>query len=182
MSVFTNPATVAGEAASQYISATLDMLGDRTPLDVLGHTADTIEDMIRGVEDKALTRPEAPGKWSATAVIAHLADSDLVWSNRLRFVLAENRPALVGYDQDLWAERLDYASRNAEAELTVFRVVRGANLSLLARMGPTDLARVGLHAERGEESAEHMMRLYAGHDLVHLAQARRILGSTGIGA
>ncbi|MDX1450813.1 MAG: DinB family protein, partial [Acidimicrobiia bacterium] len=89
MSVFTNPATAAGEAAAQYIAATLDMLGERDPIDVLSRTPDAIEDMIRGVDDDVLGRPEAPGKWSTTSVIAHLADSELVWSNRLRFVLAE---------------------------------------------------------------------------------------------
>lgn len=178
MSVFTNPATAAGEAASQYISATLDMLGDRDPLDVLSHTAEAIGDMIRGVEDEVLRRPECPGKWSATSVIAHLADSDLVWSNRLRFVLAQDRPKLVGYDQDLWAERLNYASRNAGEELALFAAVRAANLALLARVDQEDMMRVGVHAERGEESVRHMIALYAGHDLIHLAQARRILGSS----
>jgi hypothetical protein len=33
---------------------------------------------------------------------------------------------------------------------------------------------VAVHEERGEESVEHMARLYAGHDLVHLRQLRRI--------
>lgn len=177
MSVFTNPAMAAGEAAAQYIAATLDMLGDRDPVDVLGHTADAIEDMIRGVDDEILGRPEAPGKWSTTAVIAHLADSDLVWSNRLRFVLAEDRPSLVGYDQDLWAERLGYVGRVAGEELELFRVVRRANLALVRGMTAADRERVGIHSERGEESVAHMLRLYAGHDLVHLAQARRILGA-----
>lgn len=177
MSVFTNPATGAGDAASRYIRATLDMLGGREPLAVLARTADAIEEMVLGVDSEILNRPESPGKWSVTGVIAHLADSDLVWSNRLRFVLAEDRPPLVGYDQDLWADRLRYDGREAREEHSLFRVVRAANLGLLGRLEPTDLARVGIHAERGEESVGHMIQLYAGHDLVHLAQARRILGS-----
>jgi hypothetical protein len=35
---------------------------------------------------------------------------------------------------------------------------------------------VGVHAERGEESVAHMIRLYAGHDLLHLRQLARIRG------
>jgi hypothetical protein len=31
-----------------------------------------------------------------------------------------------------------------------------------------------VHAERGEESIEHLIRLYAGHDLLHLRQIERI--------
>jgi hypothetical protein len=47
---------------------------------------------------------------------------------------------------------------------------------LLAAASSTDLDRVGVHAERGEESVRHMMRLYAGHDLAHLRQIERIRG------
>ncbi|MCH7689234.1 MAG: redoxin domain-containing protein, partial [Planctomycetes bacterium] len=50
--------------------------------------------MVRGVGTEVLDRPEATDKWSVTGVIAHLADSELVWSNRLRMVLAEDRPEL----------------------------------------------------------------------------------------
>lgn len=39
---------------------------------------------------------------------------------------------------------------------------------------PEELERTGVHAERGEESVAHMMRLYAGHDLLHLQQIDRI--------
>jgi hypothetical protein len=52
--------------------------------------------------------------------------------------------------------------------------VRRANLRLLERATPADLKRVGLHAERGEESVGHLRRLYAGHDLLHRRQIERI--------
>jgi len=178
MTVYTNPATAAGDDADRYISATLALLGDRVPADVLAHTVDALREMILGVDPAVLARPEVPGKWSVNAVIAHLADSELVWSNRLRRVLAENRPELIGYDQDLWAARLGYDERDVVADLDLFDVVRRANLALLARTDETDMSRTGFHQERGEETVEHMIGLYAGHDLVHLAQARRILGST----
>jgi hypothetical protein len=32
-----------------------------------------------------------------------------------------------------------------------------------------------LHAERGKETIEHLVRLYAGHDLNHLAQVERLV-------
>ena len=52
--------------------------------------------------------------------------------------------------------------------------MRRSNLRLLTAVPPEDLARVGVHAERGEESVAHMIRLYAGHDLLHLRQLARI--------
>jgi hypothetical protein len=58
----------------------------------------------------------------------------------------------------------------------LFAVLRRANLRLLERASPVDLKRVGVHAERGEESLEHLWRLYAGHDLLHLRQIERVRG------
>jgi hypothetical protein len=58
--------------------------------------------------------------------------------------------------------------------LTEFAFMRRSNLCLLERASDADLRRVGLHAERGEESLERMIALYAGHDLLHLRQIERI--------
>ena len=92
-------------------------------------------------------------------------------------VLAHDRPPLAGYDQDAFAERLGYDLANAQDALNEFGVLRRANLRLLKRASDEDLQRVAVHAERGEESLAHMMRLYAGHDLLHLRQIDRILAA-----
>jgi hypothetical protein len=55
-----------------------------------------------------------------------------------------------------------------------FAVLRRSNLRLLKDASPADLQRVGVPAERGEESVERMVRMYAGHDLLHLRQLARI--------
>jgi hypothetical protein len=89
-------------------------------------------------------------------------------------VLAHDRPPLVGYDQDLWADRLRYNEADARRALADFGVVRRTNLRLLQGATSAELARVGVHAERGEESIAHMIQLYAGHDLLHLNQLERI--------
>jgi uncharacterized damage-inducible protein DinB len=174
MSVFTNPASRSAEQGKAYTTAILDVLADRAPLDVLGQTESALRTAIAGLSRKQLTQPEAPKKWSIVQVLQHLADSDLVWGWRLRMVLTHDRPTLTGYDQDLWAERLRYEQADAEQALRDFSVLRQANLRLLKRATADDLKRVGMHNERGAESVEHMMNLYAGHDLVHLRQIDRI--------
>ena len=174
MSVFTNPASGAREEADGYVRAVLELLGDRDPLVVLSATVPELERIVRGLDDDTLRRPEGPGKWSLVELSWHLADSDLVWAYRLRMILAHDRPPLGGYDQDLWARRLRYRERGLEPALDQLRVLREGMLALLATLAAEDWARTGLHAERGEETIEHLVRLYAGHDLVHLRQAQRI--------
>jgi hypothetical protein len=89
-------------------------------------------------------------------------------------VLAHDRPPITGYDQDLWADRLGYGDADVREALAEFAALRKGHLRLLKRAIPHDLDRVGVHAERGEESVRHMLRLYAGHDVLHLRQIERI--------
>lgn len=174
MSVFTNPAGRSLENASAYVSAVLGLLGDRDPFDVLRTTPAALERIVQEWPAGKLHRPEAPGTWAVRDVLQHLADSELVWGYRLRSVLAQNRAPLTGYDQDLWADRLHYAESNPREAVGDFGALRRANLRLIERASPSELQHVGVHAERGEEPLAHMIRLYAGHDILHLRQIDRI--------
>ena len=126
------------------------------------------------MSDEETAKPETEGKWSIRQVMQHLADSDLVWGWRLRMVLAHDRPTITGYDQDLWATRLGYAKVPIAQSVADFEHLRDANLRVLARVPASDFGRVGVHAERGEESIAHMMKMYGGHDILHRRQLERI--------
>jgi uncharacterized damage-inducible protein DinB len=147
---FSNPAGTAAAAASNYIRALLDLLGSRDPLQVLDELHRWLVRRVHGLPDSVLRRPEKPGKWSVIEVIQHLADSELDYRH-------------VGLGQ---------ASEQLHA-------LRTANLHLWKSLTPAQLERMGLHSERGPESAGHILRLMAGHDLVHRRQIDRILAATG---
>jgi uncharacterized damage-inducible protein DinB len=174
MSVFTNPAGRSIEHATAYTAAVLDLLGSTDPMRVLHDTPSALTRGVEGLDAGQLSRPETTGKWSIVQVLQHLADSELVWGYRLRMVLAHERPPITGYDQDLWATRLRYDEADPQLAIADFGVLRQANLRLLSHASASDLARAGVHAERGEETVAHMIRLYAGHDLLHLGQIERI--------
>lgn len=179
MSVFTNPASGSAEHGRAYTEAILGLLGSSDPLPVLRATGDALRRSVADMSDDEMSVPEAPGKWSVRHVLRHLADSDLVWAWRLRLVLAQDRPPLTGYDQDAWAARLHYQDAPPAESIEEFAIVRRGNLRLLEHATPADLGRAGVHAERGEESLAHMMRLYAGHDLLHIRQIERIRDVVG---
>lgn len=173
-SVFTNPASRSTEQADAYIQAILELLGNRDPFHVLRSTPNRLRKAVAGMTEPALSTPEAEGKWSMAQVLWHLADSELVWGFRLRMVLTQERPPLTGYDQDAWVDRLPQARPGVEEVIQELSVLRAGNLRLLDATGPSDLQRAGIHSERGEETLEAMIPLYAGHDLVHLRQLDRI--------
>jgi hypothetical protein len=174
MSVFSNRSIDPPQERAKYSAAILELVGGREPMSILRETPAAASRAIEGLSAGQLRKPEAPGKWSIAQVLQHLADSDLVWGWRVRLILAQDRPTLTGYDQDLWAERLHYADADPVEALEQLRVLRRGNLGLIARATPQDLKRVGVHSERGEESVGYLCGLYAGHDLLHLRQIARI--------
>jgi hypothetical protein len=175
-----NPAGAAAAAgASAYVAALFELLGDRDPMDVLRTQSARLHRAVEGLTEAEWRRPEKPGKWSIVQVIQHQADTELVAGFRLRMVLSHERPPLAAFDQDLWASELNYAGASLSAALREFTAQREATLAMLARVPPEAMRRVGLHAERGEESAAHIVRLAAGHDLAHERQVLRIRKSLG---
>ena len=180
---FSNPAGAAAAAtASAYTRALLDVLGSRDPVDVLSELMPWMEERVRTVDQRVLRVPEAPGKWSVIEVLQHLADSDLVFGFRLRMILTEDKPPLQGYDQDAWARTLKYRDVQLDVAMEQLRGLRSANVHVLRQLSPGQLERVGLHSERGPESAGFLLRLMAGHDLVHRRQEDRILAAVSSAA
>ena len=179
MAILSNRYGAAREEAQSYIETIVALVGDRDPLVVLADLPAEVESAIAGLPEGLLRQPEAPGKWSLVEVVQHLADSELVWGWRLRLVLAHDRPALTGYDQDAWAQRLRYAVAPVADALDQLRVLRRVHLRMLGGLSAAEWTRVGVHSERGDESVEHMVRLYAGHDLAHRRQLRRIRAAIG---
>jgi hypothetical protein len=176
---FSNPAASAAASAKSYVRALLDLLGDRQPLEVLPELMPWLERRLAGLPEERLRRPEAPGKWSVVQIVQHLADSELVFGFRARLILTEDRPAIPGYDQDRWAATLRYHEVSCHDALAQLGALRAANLAVLRRLGAGELARIGLHSERGPESLGHLMKLMAAHDLVHRRQVDRVLASGG---
>jgi hypothetical protein len=152
----------------------LSLLGDEDPAEVQSETPDELRALVAEAGDLMRSRPE-PREWSVLECAGHIVDAEVVSSGRYRWILAHDEPPLIGYDQDLWAERLRHNEDDPEELLGLFEGLRRANLYLWSRVPVEDRERVGMHAERGPESYELTFRLIAGHDRNHLAQARRTL-------
>jgi hypothetical protein len=90
-------------------------------------------------------------------------------------VIAEQRPPLVPYDQDLWVDALGYNDADPAELLATFDALRAANIALWRRSNTAQRARDGIHGERGPESFDLMFRLLAGHSRFHIDQMRQTL-------
>src|SRR5262245_48337554 len=131
MSVFTNRLSGSPEQAREYTAAILGLLGERDPQHVLRATPDALRRAVADLSPERLRAAEAPGKWSVGQVVRHLADAEIVWGWRLRLVLSQDRPAITGYDQDAWAERLHYDAAPVGEALDEFALLRRTHVRLL---------------------------------------------------
>ena len=167
-------ATIPVDAPGEYALGLLHRLGDREWLSVLEATPAALRAAFDDLDDATIRKPERAGKWSMIEAANHLADSELVTGFRVRMIVAHERPPILAYDQDLWANNLRYREAALADVLAQFGVLRDANLRLVRKLTPAERTRYGVHSERGGESVEYLLRLVAGHDLVHLDQIARI--------
>jgi hypothetical protein len=121
----------------------------------------------------AVDRRPYDGSWSAREVVQHLADSEMRSAIRLRRLLAEEQPVILGYDEAGYAKRFHYADRPMEPALAAFRASRSTTAQILARLDAADFARTGTHAESGPYGVEDWLRIYARHAHEHADQIRR---------
>lgn len=122
-----------------------------------------------------LRREPSEGEWSPATVMAHLADSELVYSVRIRMAVTADRPYLAAFDEDAWVRRFAELETDTKESLGRWRALREANLRVLDSLEPGEWKLTGLHAERGELSVAQIADLIVNHDRNHLAQLRSAL-------
>ena len=171
----TAQAGLSMSASRTYREKMFNLLANRDPLEVLAQTASTLADIVGKHSATVLRTRPFEGKWTPNEIIGHLTDSEWVYGYRLRLILCEDDPTILGIKQDLWVAALRHNEREPSELVEIFRMMRLFNLALWRRTSPEDLKRTGQHNERGPESLGVMLRLLAGHDLSHLAQITRYI-------
>ncbi len=138
----------------------------------LDSTAQRIKTLVGAWSPDTFQRSYADGKWSGRQILIHLAQSEMVFSNRLRFPLAQDGYVVQPYEQDPWMAL--EADADARSALDVYLALRAMNLALCRRLTPAQRARTFMHPERGQIDVNWIMTTFAGHERHHLAQLEAI--------
>lgn len=171
---YSNRIATAAANAVEYRQSLLSLVGTRDPIALLASHCASLERLVATVRPDLLEVPECPGKWSIAEVIRHPADVEIVYAFRYRLTIAQEDPLLPGFDQDAWTQRCRYSASDAGQSLADLRALRSMNLRVLEPLAPSDWTRRGVHAERGPETMDEMVRIAAAHDEIHVRQIRRI--------
>ncbi|MGE0606119.1 MAG: DinB family protein [Pirellulales bacterium] len=129
---------------------------------------DALQKAIVGLTDDEMNAVPLPGTWSIRQIVLHLMDAELVMSDRMKRVIAEDRPALEAYDESLFAQRLGYDQADADLAAELFSLNRRQTASILRRLTVADFAREGIHSERGPVSLANLLAGAVGHLEHHL--------------
>jgi len=116
-----------------------------------------LREAVRGLRGEQLLARPVAGKWSTLEVVCHLADFEPILAVRMKRVIAEDRPQLVGADENRFAAALAYHERNLEEELNLIEQTRSQLARILRTLPVEALQRVGVHSERGPRTLEQLL-------------------------
>jgi hypothetical protein len=134
---------------------------------------------VEGLSREHLFAYPIPNTWSIQQIVVHMCDSDLVGTDRMKRVIAEDVPLLVNYDENAWAKHLDYDRIDAQQASQLFALNRAYMTSRLERLPEAAFSRYGIHTQVGKKTLGDMVAGYAEHldgHLAHLWKKRKMLG------
>ena len=152
---------------------------DRSLIEQYAAGADAPRKGIEGLTRAELNATPVPGTWSIQQIVTHLLDSDLIASHRMKRIIAEENPLIIGYNETRFAEKLYYPEMDAGLVCDLFALNRRLTADILRRLPVEAFERSGVHNERGRVTLADMVKMYVDHVPHHmkfLDKKRKMLG------
>ncbi len=124
--------------------------------------------------DSVLAGSYAPKKWTGREILVHLSDSEAVLLDRLRRLAAEEKPVLVAFDENRWADTLFYSRRDLNLSKLQYEAARRSVLEMARTLDAGVDARIGTHSVAGTRTFGWVLEHVASHNAHHLEQLRAI--------
>ena len=129
--------------------------------------AEKVAQAIRGLTREDLLCAPDPaanvGRWSIQQVVIHCMDSELVSVDRLKRMVAEDNPTLIGYDENRFVANLFYDEQPAEDAAAVIALARKTFARVLRKLPPAAFERGGTHNERGRLTVGGYLKAVVEH-------------------
>lgn len=134
---------------------------------------------LEGISAAEWEAREGPEEWCPREIIHHLADSEMTSAIRLRLLIAQDEPHIVGYDQEAFVRNL-FCERPVEPSLAAFQAARASTAPILRRLTEEQWQRAGSHSESGRYGVEDWLLIYANHAHDHADQIRRARATVAV--
>jgi hypothetical protein len=152
---------------------------DRAIIEQYAQGADLLTKSLAGLSPADFAAFPVPNTWSIQQIVMHLMDSDLIGSDRMKRVAAEDNPLIMNYDETRFAERLHYDKGDTVMAGQLFSLNRKATAAMLRQFSDETFDRGGIHSQRGKITLAGLVQGYhehLHHHLKFLYQKRQLLG------
>jgi hypothetical protein len=140
--------------------------------------------VVTDMSQQQLQARPVPGKWSTLEVVCHLVDSEQAWCHRMKRVIAEEKPLLIGYDESRFTAALLYHDQKLAEELALLEGMRQQLARILKGLPDSVWERTCVHSERGLMTLEEMLHAeveHIPHHIRHINEKRKALGIPTVG-
>jgi hypothetical protein len=129
------------------------------------------------LSDDDLSRTYAPGKWSVRYLLNHLADAETILYDRIRRVISEPRQVIWVFDENAFANGLDYSTVPLQMSRAIYEAVRAGTIYYTRLHYDTNGHREFVHSVTGVRTLKEEMDKVAAHNAHHLEQINGALSS-----
>jgi DinB superfamily len=135
--------------------------------------AHLFSEALRSVPENLLDTPPAPGKWTIRQIALHTVDAELVFSIRFRMLGAQDGAPILMFDQDAWAQKLQYSQQPVDHAQALFVTLRHANAAMLRKLPEAAWEHAGMHEKRGRMTMDDLLLLFIKHAESHADSIRQ---------
>jgi uncharacterized damage-inducible protein DinB len=140
----------------------------RELIDKYANGGEKLAQSIRGLTESDLDSFPVPGTWSIHQIVVHVMDSDLISTDRMKRMIAEENPSLLGYDESKFAQNLHYHDQPANEAVAIVGANRRLFANVLRKLPPEAFDRAGTHNERGRLTLGDYLKAVTDHLEHHL--------------
>jgi DinB superfamily len=139
-------------------------------ISMLEKTPSILDTLLRDLPRELLEWAPNPNRWSISQVLAHLADIEQVYGDRVRRITVEDSPALSKFEPVSAPGSGEYDQFLPSEHLARVIAMRTEILVLLKSLPSSAGSRIAMHSELGAITLSELLNEWAGHDLGHLRQ------------
>lgn len=132
-----------------------------------------LEDALKQFPREMWKWKPGPTRWSIHEILVHLADSETNSYLRARRFLADPGQPVMAYDQDLWAQKLNYHAQNPDDAVALLRLVRKTTYALIRDLPDDVWSRTALHPEHNNYTFDRWLEIYSRHIHGHVEQMKK---------
>ncbi|QDU79089.1 Putative metal-dependent hydrolase YfiT [Polystyrenella longa] len=127
---------------------------------------------VEGMTASDLKARPIENQWSTLGVVCHIADFEIVYADRIKRILAEDKPTFFGGEPDEFAAALAYDQRDLATELALIESIRAHLVVILSQLDPEQFMRTGLHSEAGEMTLKQLLINITAHVPHHVGKIK----------